>query len=68
MQLQVDTQNQPDLHGKDLEVTVDNYTYHLGPSPDSSIYLDYTSDGAKKLGDLLKQNLGKTLHFCFNWK
>ncbi len=65
--LQVDTQNQPDLLNKNLEVIVNGSTYHLGPPSGSSGY-SHTSDGAKQLGDLLKQNVGNTLHFCFNWK
>ncbi|PHM56711.1 DUF2829 domain-containing protein [Xenorhabdus sp. KK7.4] len=67
--LQVDTQNQPNLGGKTLEVVVNGSTYNLGAyaSNATNVFL-YMSDGAKQLGDLLKQNVGKTLHFCFNWK
>ncbi|MDC9614206.1 DUF2829 domain-containing protein [Xenorhabdus khoisanae] len=68
MILQVDTQNQPDLYSKNLEVTVDGSTYNLGSSSDHATFFVYASDSAKQLGDLLKQNVGNTLHFCFNWK
>ncbi|WP_338803117.1 MW1434 family type I TA system toxin [Xenorhabdus griffiniae] len=70
IQLQVDTQNQPDLWDKDLEVTVNGSIYNLGSSSSSTPYFDYNSDGAKQLGDFLKQNVGNTtpIHFCFNWK
>ncbi|ETS29642.1 hypothetical protein BB987_21215 [Photorhabdus temperata] len=66
--LQFDTQNQPDLGGKNLEVTVDGSTYSLGSRTGSTTYFIYHSGGAPKLGDLLKQNVSKTLHFCLNWK
>ncbi|CAM3726536.1 DUF2829 domain-containing protein [Xenorhabdus thuongxuanensis] len=73
MPLTSDTKIQPDLRKKDFEVTVDGSTYNLGSTPsdvviDGSDSLGYYSDGAKQLGDLLKQNVGNTLHFCFNWK
>ncbi|WP_340608547.1 Thoeris anti-defense Tad2 family protein [Xenorhabdus bharatensis] len=68
IQFQVDTQNQPDLYNRILEVTANGTTYNLGSSPNSTTNFVYNSDGAKQLGDLLKQNLGKTLHFCLNWK
>ncbi|CDG17329.1 Thoeris anti-defense Tad2 family protein [Xenorhabdus doucetiae] len=71
--LSVDTQNQPDLYRKNLEVMVDGSTYHLGASRNSTantITTDFVYElgDAKKLGDLMKQNLDKTLRFCFNWK
>ncbi|CDH24949.1 Thoeris anti-defense Tad2 family protein [Xenorhabdus bovienii] len=66
--LEVDTQNQPDLGSKAFEVTANGSTYNLGSTSNSTTDFGYTSDGAKQLGDLLKQNVGKTLHFCFNWK
>ncbi|MCC8367991.1 DUF2829 domain-containing protein [Xenorhabdus sp. PB61.4] len=68
IELQVDTQNQADLASKNLEVTVNGSTYNLGPGSNSTTDFYYTSDGAKQLGDLLKQNVGKTLSFCFRWK
>ncbi|MBD2812276.1 DUF2829 domain-containing protein [Xenorhabdus sp. Vera] len=68
IQLQVDTQNQPDLSSKNLEITVNGSTYPLGTYSSSTTDFVYTSDGAKNLGDLLKQNVDKTLHLCFNWK
>ncbi|PHM68681.1 MW1434 family type I TA system toxin [Xenorhabdus sp. KJ12.1] len=66
--LQVDTQNQPDLGSKALEVTANGSTYNLSPGSNSTTDLYYTSDGAKQLGDLLKKNVGNTLSFCFRWK
>ncbi|CDG21645.1 conserved protein of unknown function [Xenorhabdus poinarii G6] len=66
--LLVDTQNQPDLGSKALEVTANGLTYNLGSTSKSTTDFVYTSDGAKQLGDLLKQNVGNTLHFFFNWK
>ncbi|CDG21696.1 conserved protein of unknown function [Xenorhabdus poinarii G6] len=69
IELQVDTQNQPDLWNKNLEVVVKGSTYNLGSSSShSTTDFEYTSDGAKQLGDLLTQNVDKTLYFCFNWK
>ncbi|MDX7988491.1 hypothetical protein FE392_14310 [Xenorhabdus sp. 12] len=68
IQLQVDTQNQPDLSSKNLEVTVDGSTFKLGSSSNATTDFTFNSNGAKKLGELLKQNVGNTLHFCFNWK
>ncbi|PHM56703.1 hypothetical protein Xsto_04139 [Xenorhabdus stockiae] len=69
IQLQVDTQNQSGLENKALEVVVNGSTYNLVASK-NSLTTDflYYSDGAKQLGDLLKQNVGKTLSFCLNWK
>ncbi|WP_456303185.1 DUF7823 domain-containing protein [Xenorhabdus szentirmaii] len=70
IELTVNTQNQPDLPNKSLDVIVDGSIYHL----DSASYSNngkifrYNSADAKKLVDLLKQNADKTLHFCFNWK
>ncbi|CDM90592.1 Thoeris anti-defense Tad2 family protein [Xenorhabdus bovienii] len=65
-----------ELFKKELTVTVDGTPYHLGSSADS--YLpgkkqyefagQYNNTEAQKLGALLKQNVGNTLHFCFNWK
>ncbi|WP_426577708.1 Thoeris anti-defense Tad2 family protein [Xenorhabdus stockiae] len=65
----VDTQNLLDLPSRNLEVTVDCATYHLGSSvnPTTTGFSYYLQD-SRKLGDLLKQNVGNTLHFCFNWK
>ncbi|MDC9582948.1 DUF2829 domain-containing protein [Xenorhabdus sp. PR6a] len=73
VELQVTTQSQLNLPNKSLEVTVNGSTYHLGSSnlsPGSSTTTDftYTADGAKQLGEILKQNVDKTLHFCFNWQ
>ncbi|MDX8000297.1 DUF2829 domain-containing protein [Xenorhabdus sp. Reich] len=77
IELAVDTENQPGLRSKSLEVTVNGSTYNLGSSLGSSqnFFLYDLSDATKqqqgdllKLSDLLKQNVGKTLHFCFNWK
>ncbi|PHM60522.1 hypothetical protein Xsto_03931 [Xenorhabdus stockiae] len=71
IQLQVDTQNQSGLENKALEVVVNGSTYNLVASK-NSLTTDflYYSDGAKQLGDFLKQNVGNTtpIHFCFNWK
>ncbi|MCC8382031.1 MW1434 family type I TA system toxin [Xenorhabdus sp. PB30.3] len=66
VQLAVDTQNQLDLKSKNFEVTVGGSTYSLGSSSDSD--LTYHYGDAKQLNDLLKQNVGNTLSFCFNWK
>ncbi|REF27184.1 hypothetical protein BDD26_1931 [Xenorhabdus cabanillasii] len=66
--LRVDTQNQPDLGSKALEITANGSTYNLGTTAKSTTDFVYASDGAKQLGDLLKQNVGNTLHFFFNWK
>ncbi|MDX7989248.1 DUF2829 domain-containing protein [Xenorhabdus sp. 12] len=69
MDMNVSTQIQPDLGSKNLKVVVNGLTYDLGSLPGSPVArILYTSDGAKKLGDLMKQNVDKTLHFCFNWK
>ncbi|MDE1476484.1 DUF2829 domain-containing protein [Xenorhabdus bovienii] len=70
-------QKMVELFKKDLTVTADGVPYHLGSSKDLSDFNGkqpyefaggFQTDGAKQLGDLLKQNVGKTLHFCFNWK
>ncbi|WP_446471106.1 Thoeris anti-defense Tad2 family protein [Xenorhabdus stockiae] len=66
--LSVDNQNQPNLWSKMLEVTVNGSTYNVGTTVSSQYYFQYDSDGAQKLGDFLKQNVGNTLFFCFNWK
>ncbi|MDE9455505.1 hypothetical protein KKJ05_17430 [Xenorhabdus bovienii] len=77
IELTVDTENQPGLRSKSLEVTVNGSTYNLGSSPGSSqnFFLYDLSDATKqqqgdllKLSDLLKQNVANTLSFCFNWK
>ncbi|MDE1494871.1 DUF2829 domain-containing protein [Xenorhabdus bovienii] len=68
IELQVDTQNQPDLGSKSLEVEVNGSTYNLGPAIGSTTDFNYSSGDAQKLGDLLEQNVRNTLHFCFNWK
>ncbi|PHM46517.1 hypothetical protein [Xenorhabdus miraniensis] len=72
LQLEVDTQNQPYLGSKNLEIMANGSTYNLGSvsphAPSLETYFLYVSDGAKQLGELLKHNLGNTLHFCFNWK
>ncbi|PHM60669.1 hypothetical protein Xsto_03780 [Xenorhabdus stockiae] len=75
IQFQFDIQNQLGLASKNLEVTVGGFTYYLGSAyasgasgHDPKTYFNYNSDGAKQLGDLLKQNVGNTLSFCFNWK
>ncbi|MDC9594458.1 Thoeris anti-defense Tad2 family protein [Xenorhabdus sp. IM139775] len=69
-----------ELFKKDLTVTVDGTAYHLGGTtgdggyrnPTSSQYefsvSYYDNTDAKKLGLLLQQNVGKTLHFTFTWK
>ncbi|MEX0447820.1 MW1434 family type I TA system toxin [Xenorhabdus sp. SGI246] len=69
------------LLAKNLYVTVDNETYDLGIyslPPDLygsntrlvSYYYDLSPSNPDrtKLGTLLQQSVGKTLHFCFNWK
>ncbi|OKP05664.1 hypothetical protein Xedl_00146 [Xenorhabdus eapokensis] len=56
---------------KNLEVIVNGSIYNLGSperDPAPLVIFNYFSDDARKLGDLLKQNVGNTLHFCFNWK
>ncbi|WP_446470808.1 Thoeris anti-defense Tad2 family protein [Xenorhabdus stockiae] len=60
----------PNLQSKNLEVAVNGSIYNLGSSTNATNYLNYQSDGAKQLGDFLKQNVGNTtpIHFCFNWK
>ncbi|MBD2786301.1 DUF2829 domain-containing protein [Xenorhabdus sp. DI] len=69
IKLQVDTQNQSDLPSKNLEITVDGSTYYIDSYKNSSATdLLYDTGDAQKLGDLLKQNVGNKLHFCFNWK
>ncbi|PHM25100.1 Thoeris anti-defense Tad2 family protein [Xenorhabdus innexi] len=66
-----------DLFAKYLTVTVAGIPYHLGSS--SGNYTLYGQEAyeftgqyihrdARKLGDLLKQNVGKTLSFCFDWR
>ncbi|WP_038234888.1 hypothetical protein [Xenorhabdus szentirmaii] len=70
IELTVNTQNQPDLPNKSLDVMVDGSIYHLdfaSYSNNGKIFR-YNSADAKKLVDLLKQNVDKTLHFCSNWK
>ncbi|WP_426576852.1 DUF2829 domain-containing protein [Xenorhabdus stockiae] len=62
IELEVDTENQPDLGNKTLEVAVNGSNYNLGSmSAGNPTSLSYASDGAKQLGDLLKQNVGKTV-------
>ncbi len=69
-------QKMVDLFGKDLTVTVGGVPYYLGSTLDSSIvgkqqyefFGRYYNTNAQKLGDILQQNVDKTLHFCFNWK
>ncbi|MDC9596189.1 Thoeris anti-defense Tad2 family protein [Xenorhabdus anantnagensis] len=64
------------LFKKDLTVTVSDVLYHLGGISEGQITGEdeyefagfYQDNDAKKLGALLKQNVDKTLHFCFNWK
>ncbi|WP_340611584.1 Thoeris anti-defense Tad2 family protein [Xenorhabdus bharatensis] len=57
------------LNSKNFEVTINGSTYNLGSSFGTAYNeFIYASDGAKQLGDFLKQNVGKTLSFCFNWK
>ncbi|MGJ0630182.1 Thoeris anti-defense Tad2 family protein [Xenorhabdus bovienii] len=64
------------LFAKDLTVTAGGIPYHLGSSTDASLSGEgkyefageYQNNDAPKLGDLLKQNVDKTLSFCFNWK
>ncbi|CDL84725.1 Thoeris anti-defense Tad2 family protein [Xenorhabdus szentirmaii] len=64
------------LLAKNLTVTVGEVSYHLGSTTDSSIvgkqqyefFGQYSNAEAKKLGNLLKQSVGKILHFCLNWK
>ncbi|MBD2812749.1 DUF2829 domain-containing protein [Xenorhabdus sp. Vera] len=68
LELDFGIQIQPGLGNKSLEVTVNGSNYNLGSLSHSPITrILYTSDGAKQLGDVLKQNVGKTLHFCFSW-
>ncbi|CDH24976.1 Thoeris anti-defense Tad2 family protein [Xenorhabdus bovienii] len=65
------------LFNKDLTLTVNDAPYHLGSAAETT-NLDgrgtyeygcsYTNTDAQKLGTLLQQNVGNTLHFRFNWK
>ncbi|AOM39937.1 Thoeris anti-defense Tad2 family protein [Xenorhabdus hominickii] len=70
-------QKMVELFAKDLTVSVNGVPYHLGSSTALQNMVgqkpyefigQYTNDDAQKLGALLKQNVNKTLHFCFNWK
>ncbi|MDE9447952.1 DUF2829 domain-containing protein [Xenorhabdus bovienii] len=64
------------LFAKNFTVTVGSVAYPLGSAKDHPLNGKqqyefvglYGNDDAKKLGALLKQNVDKTLHFCFNWK
>ncbi|MGJ0580835.1 Thoeris anti-defense Tad2 family protein [Xenorhabdus bovienii] len=64
------------LFGKNLTITSNGVSYSLGQATEVStagqkdyeFVGQYQNDDAKKLGNLLQQNVGKTLHFCFNWK
>ncbi|MGJ0639440.1 Thoeris anti-defense Tad2 family protein [Xenorhabdus bovienii] len=70
IQLQADAPIPTNLLSKNLEVMADGSIYNLGVATSNSIANEFyyqTGDGPK-LGDLLKKNLGKTLHLCFNWK
>ncbi|MCC8366541.1 hypothetical protein J8V57_09635 [Xenorhabdus sp. PB61.4] len=70
IELRVDTQNQSDLVNKNLEVRVNGSTYNLGIGSNEISITDflYKSDDVQRLGELMKQSVGKTLHFCFNWQ
>ncbi|PHM51429.1 Thoeris anti-defense Tad2 family protein [Xenorhabdus sp. KK7.4] len=69
-------QKMVELFDKILSVNVDGVLYHLGSAGEASIVGEgpyefigqYNNTDASKLGDLLKQNVGNTLFFCFNWK
>ncbi|MDC9594456.1 Thoeris anti-defense Tad2 family protein [Xenorhabdus sp. IM139775] len=72
-------QKMVELFKKDLTVTVDSVAYHLGGTTGNGGYLagptnqyeletSYDNTDAKKLGLLLQQNVGNTLHFTFTWK
>ncbi|WP_446469435.1 DUF7823 domain-containing protein [Xenorhabdus stockiae] len=74
IQLTINT-NRTNLLVGNLEVTVDGLTYYLGVDGGrsrgaypSGMDLSYLSGDSQKLCDLLKQNVGNTLHFCFNWR
>ncbi|CDG19502.1 Thoeris anti-defense Tad2 family protein [Xenorhabdus doucetiae] len=59
----------PNPQSNFLEVAVNGSIYNLGSSRTGN-YDDgqYTSRDAKALGEVLKQNVGNTLHFFFQWK
>ncbi|PHM73045.1 DUF2829 domain-containing protein [Xenorhabdus sp. KJ12.1] len=69
-------QKMKELFGKNLTVTSNGVSYSLGQATEGSkigekdyeFVGQYKNNDAKQLGDLLKQNVGKTLFFCFNWK
>ncbi|MDX7989249.1 DUF2829 domain-containing protein [Xenorhabdus sp. 12] len=64
------------FQNKELQVIVNNKSYNLGKAylghhENGGPYdyeFSYQNSEAQKLGDLLIQNVGKTLHFCLNWK
>ncbi|MBD2785295.1 DUF2829 domain-containing protein [Xenorhabdus sp. DI] len=69
--------NHPNILGllnKNLQITVDGSTYNLRALPDEvdgsdgSYDIFYTVDDAQKLGSLLQNQVGNTLHFGFNWQ
>ncbi|WP_416777865.1 Thoeris anti-defense Tad2 family protein [Xenorhabdus budapestensis] len=69
-------QKMVELFKKNLTVTVGSLSYHLGSTEYNSsmgiqpyeFHGGYSGIDATNLGDLLTQNVGNTLSFCFNWK
>ncbi|CDG21615.1 conserved protein of unknown function [Xenorhabdus poinarii G6] len=70
-------QKMKELFGKNLTVTSNGVSYSLGQISEGSqqngakqyeFAGSYANTDATKLGDLLKQNVGRAVHFCFNWK
>ncbi|CDG21614.1 conserved protein of unknown function [Xenorhabdus poinarii G6] len=69
-------QKMKELFGKNLTVTSNGVSYFLGQATEGNktgqkpyeFVGMYTNTDSKQLGALLKQNVGKTVHFCFNWK
>ncbi|PHM67553.1 hypothetical protein [Xenorhabdus sp. KJ12.1] len=66
-----------DFLGKYLRITVDGVSYNFVKNQAGTYYIDdnlygstrwYQGVEAQKLGTMLKQNVGKILSFCFNWK
>ncbi|PHM46014.1 hypothetical protein Xmau_00407 [Xenorhabdus mauleonii] len=67
--LQIDTPNYPELGYNSCNVTVDGSIYGIFISNwQNKSGFNYPADGANRLGDLIKQNVDKTLHFSLKWK
>ncbi|CDH07604.1 conserved hypothetical protein [Xenorhabdus bovienii str. oregonense] len=69
-------QKMVELFKKTLTIIADGVPYPLGEATEINTDGEgeyefagqYNNTEAQKLGALLKQNVGNTLHFCFNWK